>query len=190
MCTRRRKGISNQYDPCLPSLPPDFFSSPTTIVTVPTGQLVTELTSTLQPASDLVVYSIIPDDSASSCVFIGADGTLTPVEGHQIDVIPQQYVSVTCAPRTGPIVTEPNDPFFTTFFPTLSSTCVEPTGTRKVTSNPISSSVPPPVLYPTGYPTGTGTVFYPTGTGYSTGGRAVTPTAKVYKRDWRQGMRA
>ena len=117
------------------------------------------------PANPKVVYSIIPDDTLSDCTFTGADGTQIGITGYQQDIIPQPLISVTCAARTGSVVTPTGFPNFTSFFPTiytaLPTTSIipfRPTGTGTVgtvgTSAPStgfgSSGVVPP------YPTGTG----------------------------------
>ena len=118
------------------------------------------------------MYSVIPDDTASNCTFVGADGTQIVITGFQQDVGPQTLVNVTCVARTGPAVTLTDFPNLSRFFPpeTDSTTAYVSSATGYTPTNPVSISaittVPP-------YPTATG-YYYRIGTG--TGG-ALASTA-------------
>ena len=107
------------------------------------------------------VYSIISDDAASNCTFVGADGTPIVIAGSQQDITPQTLFNVTCIARTGlPIPLT----YLASFFPpeTDSTTASVSSATGSTPTNPVSNSaittVPP-------YPTATGSSRVGTGTG-------------------------
>lgn len=143
----------------------------------------------------MVVYSIIPSDENSDCLFVGVDGATHRVNGYQQDLFAEALASVTCLAQSGPIVTPTGFPNFSSFFPNLPTVATSPSvastsipfptkslSTAAITSLPAGTGSG---IIPS-YPTGTGSsrklsitpvsASAPSGTATATGGRSTSTT--------------